>query len=197
MSKLQSYLSSWSSACIERRAQTMADLLSISPAPPDVPFHPLDCLVDEFSNLTDQTFAQSFPSSNLDVVWRECVQGHLKACSAWIRNDPVLMIREQNSLVQMFLRWFGSHGDTRWILPFLYKLVDDLWFWSKQIDNEKIKEETARTINRAFTFCVTDRSSQDLEKSRKWGTLRIANLLFKIYFHVHLKCLFLIYSCDS
>ena len=42
-------------------------------------------------------------------------------------------------------------------------------------------EDACRTMNRAFSYCVTDRLSP-MDISRKWGTFAIANLLLKTYF---------------
>lgn len=41
-------------------------------------------------------------------------------------------------------------------------------------------EDAARTINKAFNYCITDRSP--METSRKWGTYYIIGILFKTYF---------------
>jgi hypothetical protein len=45
-------------------------------------------------------------------------------------------------------------------------------------------EEAARTIMRAFNFCLNDRATLDV--SRKWGTYYVLCLLFKCYIKVHL-----------
>lgn len=42
-------------------------------------------------------------------------------------------------------------------------------------------ERAARTMNKAFAVCATDRFSS-YEESRKWGVYMIVNLLFKTYF---------------
>ena len=44
-------------------------------------------------------------------------------------------------------------------------------------------EEAARTINKGFTSCINDRSA-DITQSKKWGTIHLCNLLFKIYFYL-------------
>jgi len=43
-------------------------------------------------------------------------------------------------------------------------------------------EECARTINKAFTICITDRAQ--LRISKKWGTYNIIGILFRTYFKV-------------
>ncbi|KAL1970604.1 hypothetical protein VTN77DRAFT_4248 [Rasamsonia byssochlamydoides] len=44
-------------------------------------------------------------------------------------------------------------------------------------------EEAARTINRMFTLCLSDRAP--IEESRKWGIYGTTNLLFKTYFKLN------------
>lgn len=87
-------------------------------------------------------------------------------------------------LCQTYLRILQSGGE-RWHLPLLYKLVDELWQVAKEADAEdpagQCQEEAARLANKAFTICITDRNPST-ESSRKWGTYRIAGLLFRIYF---------------
>lgn len=70
-----------------------------------------------------------------------------------------------------------------WSLPFLCKVCDDMWNFVKWTKNEKYQEEAARVINKVFTACINDRGTND-GQSRKWGTYRIAGILFRIYFHL-------------
>ncbi|KAH8700550.1 hypothetical protein BGW36DRAFT_395617 [Talaromyces proteolyticus] len=44
-------------------------------------------------------------------------------------------------------------------------------------------EDAARTINRMFTLCLSDRAP--IEESRKWGIYETTNLLFKTYFKLN------------
>lgn len=87
-------------------------------------------------------------------------------------------------LCQTYLRILQSGGE-RWHLPLLFQLVHELWEVAKEADAEdptgQCQEEAARLANKAFTICITDRNPS-AEMSRKWGTYRIAGLLFRIYF---------------
>ncbi|RUS18293.1 hypothetical protein BC937DRAFT_88954, partial [Endogone sp. FLAS-F59071] len=104
------------------------------------------------------------------------------------RNDYSQAYTEQNALVQSFLRAFPNL--TRWCLPVLYTIHNDLWLLAVEAD-EQLKsrgekggrlENAARNINKAFTACITDRGP--LVTSRRWGTYYIINLLFKTYFRL-------------
>jgi hypothetical protein len=44
-------------------------------------------------------------------------------------------------------------------------------------------ESAARTMNKAFSICATDRYT-DMTESKKWGVYAIINMLFKTYFKV-------------
>lgn len=72
--------------------------------------------------------------------------------------------------------------------PFLYLSLKELskislitdGFLETSVGQKGSKlEESTRIIMRAFTLCINDR--EPLSKSRKWGTLKLFNLLFKLY----------------
>lgn len=48
---------------------------------------------------------------------------------------------------------------------------------------QKHLEECARQLNKAFSACVADRSTEDVY-SRKWGTYEVVGLVFRGYFQV-------------
>lgn len=78
----------------------------------------------------------------------------------------------------------------------VYEINKDLLFLCEKADLHDTQqgqkatclEEAARTMNKAFAVCATDRYSEP-ENSRKWGVYGMVNLLFKTYFKVSL--------CDS
>ncbi|KAI9103780.1 hypothetical protein DFS34DRAFT_605817 [Phlyctochytrium arcticum] len=123
--------------------------------------------------------------------WAELVTLHLRVLSIletpYHTQETLVQAAEQQNLVaQCFHQIFA--GQSRWCLPVLYTISDDLLQLSKQADkfceqrNRAVHlEAAARTMNKAFSYCVTDRFST-LDRSRKWGTYRIVNLLFKTYF---------------
>ena len=59
-----------------------------------------------------------------------------------------------------------------WCLPVLFRLCSEAY--SISTDFEKL----ARSLNRAFTACLTDRSADNV--SKRMGTMYIANLIFKV-----------------
>jgi len=79
---------------------------------------------------------------------------------------------------------------SREYLPCLYQLCLDLEDVATQADQALLArgkkatwlEEAARTINTAFGRCANDRGP--LPTSKKWGTYRIINILFRIYFRL-------------
>ena len=81
--------------------------------------------------------------------------------------------------------------ENRWIVPIMLIINQELQISSSLADEVLLSgstgivadnlEKAARTMNKAFSLCATDRYSV-LEESRKWGTYAIVNILFKTYF---------------
>ncbi|RUP44310.1 hypothetical protein BC936DRAFT_149653 [Jimgerdemannia flammicorona] len=121
-------------------------------------------------------------------LWDDITLLHIRVLISRGLNDYPSAYTEQAALVQSFLRTFPTL--TRWSLPILYTIHNDLWLLANEADEQlKIKgekggklEDAARNINKAFTACITDRGP--LSTSRKWGTYYIINLLFKTYFRL-------------
>lgn len=100
-----------------------------------------------------------------------------------------------NSLVNAFLRYFASLHPGRWCLPLLYTLMSNHRSISiladnvaKSTSNQSKKanqrlEECARQLNKAFSACVADRTTEE-EESRKWGTYEVVGMVFRGYFRV-------------
>jgi hypothetical protein len=94
----------------------------------------------------------------------------------------------QKELVQAFQR--GMSNMTRWCLPTLYVINNDLRIVASRADDlavtvegkRKKLEEAANVISKSFTYCITDRSS--LANSKKHGTYCMIGILFRIYFKV-------------
>ncbi|KAF9581539.1 COP9 signalosome (CSN) subunit [Lunasporangiospora selenospora] len=119
-------------------------------------------------------------------VWTEVVFHHIMACRAVATKDYSTAYTEQNATVNAFLREFINMNC--WSLDVLYMLNEDLRTLAIQADKQAIEngdnpsklEDCARTLNKSFTQCITDRSPMD--ESRKWGTYYMIALLFKTYF---------------
>ena len=138
--------------------------------------------------LSSATFRAELSETNIEAIisqvpaeppfWRDVVRAHLRHIT-----DPKTAYAERTSALTIFLRYFGATPDTRWLLPVLYRLIIDLWTVAK-IEPAERQQEAARLLNRCFTICINDRLSNNQSTSRKWGSYWIANLLFKVYFHL-------------
>ncbi|KAJ3024292.1 COP9 signalosome (CSN) subunit [Thoreauomyces humboldtii] len=103
--------------------------------------------------------------------------------------DAVQAAEVQNLVAQNFHQVFANQ--TRWCLPVLYAIDGDLRALSIEADEILRRtgqktgylEQAARALNKAFSYCVTDRFSIP-SQSRKWGTYHIVNLLFMTYFRL-------------
>jgi hypothetical protein len=110
-----------------------------------------------------------------DDNWRELSLNHLRSLKAAVSaQDPFPF---QLDMVQGFLRDIFVKGDRR-MLPVVYTMSADLWDTSRATLDAQ--EEATRTINKAFTLCITDRAQ--LPVSRKHGCYRLLWLLMSIYF---------------
>lgn len=77
---------------------------------------------------------------------------------------------------------------TRWCLPTLYVINNELRMVASKADDELIAvegqrkklEEAANVISKSFTYCITDRGV--LSSSKKYGTYCMIGILFRIYF---------------
>ncbi|RUS26374.1 hypothetical protein BC938DRAFT_470855 [Jimgerdemannia flammicorona] len=96
-------------------------------------------------------------------LWDDITLLHIRVLISRGLNDYPSAYTEQAALVQSFLRTFPTL--TRWSLPILYTIHNDLWLLANEADEQlKIKgekggklEDAARNINKAFTACITDR----------------------------------------
>ncbi|KAH6567705.1 hypothetical protein BASA50_003961 [Batrachochytrium salamandrivorans] len=128
--------------------------------------------------------------SRLVVPWRDMVLLHFDVVRSLANDDIVAASTAQNQLALCFYQVFVQQ--TGWCLPILYAIIRDLRSLSIRADafllasDQKTGhlEEAARTMNRAFSACVTDRSSP-IDVSRKWGTYYVVNVLFKTYFKLN------------
>ncbi|KAI8089894.1 uncharacterized protein BX664DRAFT_334166 [Halteromyces radiatus] len=125
--------------------------------------------------------------NRLESPWDEIAACHLKAL---VYNDEDLHLQAydaQKDLVQFFQR--AMSGLTRWCLPVLYVINNDLRILATKVDNDTLEtnegkrkklEEAANIISKSFTYCITDRSVT--KTSKKFGTYFMIGLLFRIYF---------------
>ncbi|KAJ3195313.1 COP9 signalosome (CSN) subunit [Irineochytrium annulatum] len=128
----------------------------------------------------------------LDGVWADIALGHLKVVKAVLNGDYATAFADQNLAAQSARQFHQvATNMPRWVLPVLYTLNLDLRklaiLADQQLRDSGQKalslEEAARTMNKAFSVCATDRYST-LERSRKWGAFFVCNLLFQTYFRL-------------
>ena len=137
-------------------------------------------LLSELSSIELEPSISSFtaPFEN-DEIWKLTILKHLKVLKYLNSKDFYNSTIEQIGVINNFLRIFSNSSQ----LPILYVIGDDCWKLAKLSDSSDIKEQSARTINKLFIACITERSNLNL-KSRKWGTYRSASLLLRIYFNL-------------
>ncbi|KAG0301635.1 COP9 signalosome (CSN) subunit [Dissophora globulifera] len=122
----------------------------------------------------------------LPAPWNELVYRHILAIKAVWDGEFIAAYTEQSAAIPLFLREFQTL--TNWPLETLYILNGDLRRVAVLADSQLVArgekpsklEDCARTINKSFTVCITDRSP--LQFSRKWGTYNIVGILFRTYF---------------
>ncbi|KAI8829345.1 PCI-domain-containing protein [Chytriomyces cf. hyalinus JEL632] len=96
-----------------------------------------------------------------------------------------------NYATQLFHNAITLNGCARWILPALFGLNLRLFRCAAQADDGLVAsgqkprclEEAARTMNKAFSVCATDRFNP-IQASRKWGAYYMCNMLFRTYFRL-------------
>lgn len=134
-------------------------------------------LINELSSiesLEDLNFA-------VDEIWNSIFKSHLAVLKYHNQEDYSRASEEQINLINGLLRIFTSSSQ----LVLLYTLGDDLWRLAlKSATPSESQEQAARTINRLFIACITERKAVISEDSRKWGTFKFASLLLRIYFHL-------------
>ncbi|KZT42926.1 hypothetical protein SISSUDRAFT_1069109 [Sistotremastrum suecicum HHB10207 ss-3] len=129
-----------------------------------------------------RTSLARFSSSIVDP-WGEIAIAHVQVLVNVEDKNFVESYREQAALLNLFLRFFVTKSG--WTLPVLYTVLRDLRELSDKTGKAvtKWREDAARICNKAFSSCVTDRSSAP-EDSRKWGIYYTVGLVLKSYFKV-------------
>lgn len=178
MTSLVSFLTAVAEALESEDGQRLGSLLSLTLG--DGQALSLQQLLGKRKEMTVRNFVPS--------PWADIVLGHLavRQTIGQADVDYSSAAQAQNALLQLFLQLFGSLG--AWVMPLLYRLTADLRTLSSLADRSSRRssgalEEACRTLNRAFSYCITDRLSPP-GTSRKWGTYAMAGWLFKTYFRL-------------
>ncbi|KAI5123395.1 hypothetical protein M0805_006103 [Coniferiporia weirii] len=170
------YLSMLGTALAQQQGPHLAYLLR--PTSP----HAKD-LIKQFRNPTRQ--ALSAYEGSLTAPWDEIAISYALVVNCIAKNKSAEAFKEHSQLVSLFYRFFTNN--TGWTLSALFAILRDLRdiAYDADIATQKTEcmEEAARIITKAFTHCVTDRTSPAAE-SRKWGVYYVVGLVIKCYFRV-------------
>ncbi|KAG8684160.1 COP9 signalosome (CSN) subunit [Ceratobasidium sp. 394] len=138
-----------------------------------------------------KTFMDAKYRNTIEEPWSEIVIAYSQVLVHANDNNWSEAYKEQSATFQAFLRYFITQ--TRWVLPVLQRLLQDLKTIAELADEQAFKadikapscmEDTARLANKAFSNCVTDRTSSPAE-SRKWGIYHVVGVVMKCYFKVN------------
>ncbi|GJJ07214.1 hypothetical protein Clacol_001414 [Clathrus columnatus] len=107
--------------------------------------------------------------------------------NAYKEHDTLVNTKEDvfTRKIRFMARFFKD--TTSWALPTLYVLLQDLRKLAEKADSSPLRalqgarmEDAARTCNKAFSICISDRNP--LMESRRWGTYYLAGVVMKCYF---------------
>ncbi|CEP12593.1 hypothetical protein [Parasitella parasitica] len=139
------------------------------------------------NHVTDPQQIDNTCKNRLETPWNDVAANHLKTLVHVDAGDYDEAFETQKELVQAFQR--GMSNMTRWCLPALYIINNDLRIIASKADDQadtavegqrKKLEEAANVISKSFTYCITDRGV--LNSSKKYGTYCMIGILFRIYF---------------
>lgn len=150
------------------------------------------------------------PFSNISKPYDILIFHYLRIRKTLISNQQnsifSIIFKVYLHILNVFLRHFSTVNDSNWEISVLKVLSWSLYQLGYISDTERAKsprlslelsdefqstnnasyehlEECARALSRCFTQTLTDRSS--LNVSKKWGSLYIVILLFKLYFRLN------------
>ncbi|KAN0132594.1 hypothetical protein V8E53_009610 [Lactarius tabidus] len=144
-------------------------------------------LVKEFRNPTRQSLSRY--EGAIEGPWDEIAIQYVLVITHVAKKRYADAFKEHTQLVNSFLRFFTNNSG--WTLPALFATLRDLRDLAFDADvlardlsqKSECMEEAARIISKAFSSCVTDRTSS-YEMSRKWGIYYVVGLVLKSYFRV-------------
>lgn len=144
-------------------------------------------LVKEFRNPTRQSLSRY--EGAIEGPWDEIAIQYVLVITHVAKKRYADAFKEHTQLVNLFLRFFTNNSG--WTLPALFATLRDLRDLAFDADvqaqdlsqKSECMEEAARIISKAFSSCVTDRTSS-YEMSRKWGIYYVVGLVLKSYFRV-------------
>jgi hypothetical protein len=128
----------------------------------------------------------AYLSNRIDEPWQSIILLHI---AVLMEKNYITKAEIQNQLVQKVHLILSTQS--KWFLPIVITVNRDLMILSAIADGlqraaaetRNTLESAARTMNKAFSICATDRYT-DMTESKKWGVYAIINMLFKTYFKV-------------
>ncbi|KAH9002215.1 hypothetical protein EDB86DRAFT_3124088 [Lactarius hatsudake] len=144
-------------------------------------------LIKEFRNPTRQSMSRY--EGAIEGPWDEIAIQYVLVITHVAKKRYADAFKEHTQLVNLFLRFFTNNSG--WTLPALFAILRDLRDLAFDADvqardlsqKSDCMEEAARVISKAFSSCVTDRTST-YQMSRKWGVYYVVGLVLKSYFRV-------------
>ncbi|KAI9447934.1 hypothetical protein H4582DRAFT_2107372 [Lactarius indigo] len=144
-------------------------------------------LIKEFRNPTRQSMSRY--EGAIEGPWDEVAIQYVLVITHVAKKRYADAFKEHTQLVNLFLRFFTNNSG--WTLPALFAILRDLRDLAFDADvqardlspKSDCMEEAARIISKAFSSCVTDRTST-YQMSRKWGVYYVVGLVLKSYFRV-------------
>ncbi|KAJ7181598.1 hypothetical protein C8R43DRAFT_1055288 [Mycena crocata] len=144
-------------------------------------------LVKGFRSPTPASLAHF--KGSIITPWDEIAIQYVLICTHIARLRPGEAFKEQSQLVSLFFRFFINNSG--WTLPALFSILRDLrdlahdadWHAKVHSEQSECMVEAARIVAKAFSNCMTDRTSA-ADESRKWGVYYVVGLAMKSYFKV-------------
>ncbi|KAF8484665.1 hypothetical protein DFH94DRAFT_242785 [Russula ochroleuca] len=144
-------------------------------------------LIKEFRNPTRQSLSRY--EGAIEAPWDEIAIQYVLVITHVAKQRYADAFKEHTQLVNLFLRFFTNNSG--WTLPALFATLRDLRDLAFDADvqardlsqKSDCMEEAARIMSKAFSNCVTDRTSS-YQMSRKWGVYYVVGLVLKSYFRV-------------
>ncbi|KAI0068538.1 hypothetical protein BV25DRAFT_1866536 [Artomyces pyxidatus] len=151
-------------------------------------------IVKEFRNPSRQTLSRY--EGAVENPWDEIAIQYVLVTTHVAKQRYTEAFKEQSHLVNLFLRFFAANSG--WTLPALFAILRDLRDLAFDVNillalqadvqadagqKSECMESAARVISKAFSHCITDRTST-YDLSRKWGVYYVVGLILKSYFRV-------------
>ena len=131
-----------------------------------------------------ELFSLSIPLQPINVPgsvpFAEVINEHIQLICALFINNSSLAWNHAFSALSSLVKSLSP--ESRIEIPILKRLCSNLYYLALLSNETGQREETARLLSRVFTICITDRAT--LSNSKKWASIGMANLLFRLYFRL-------------